>query len=59
LAAVLMASGVLASWPKDPDDFVFGAFQLVGVALVVMVCARWRDAVASPAEDATPAPATK
>lgn len=59
LAAVLMASGVLASWPKDPDDFVFGAFILIGVALVVMVCARWRNDIGSPAEDATPAPATK
>lgn len=45
VAATMMAAGVLASWPKDPDDFVFGAFQLIGVALVVMVCARWRDDV--------------
>ena len=45
VAATMMAAGVLASWPKDPDDLVFGAFQLIGVALIVAVCARWRDDV--------------
>ena len=49
VAATMMAAGVLASWPKDPDDFVFGAFQLIGVALIVAVCARWRDDVSSQA----------
>jgi hypothetical protein len=60
VAAALMASGVLASWPKDPDDLLFGAVQLMGVALVVTICARWRDDVDSSAEHATPAhqPAT-
>ena len=52
VAATMMAAGVLASWPKDPDDFVFGAFQLIGVALIVAVCARWRDDVSSQAEHA-------
>lgn len=56
-AAALTAVGVLSSWPKDPDDFVFGAFQLIGVALVVTVCARWRHDISSSAKHATPAPA--
>ena len=56
VAAALMAAGVLASWPKDPDDFVFGVFQLLGVALVVAVCARWRDDIGTSAEHETPAP---
>jgi len=41
-AAVMMAAGVLASWPKDPDDYVFGSFQLVGSIAVAVICARWR-----------------
>ena len=56
VAALMMAAGVLSSWPKDPDDFVFGAFQLIGVALVVTVCTRWRDDNTSVAEQATPLP---
>ncbi len=57
VAAVLMATGVLAIWPKDPDDFVFGAFQLTGVALVVAICARWRNDIGTAAKHPTPAPA--
>ncbi len=53
VAAALMTLGVLALWPKDPDDFLFGAVQLIGVALVVTVCVRWRDANGSSAEHAT------
>ena len=56
VAAALMAAGVLASWPKDPDDFVFGVFQLLGVALVVAVCAHWRDDIGTSAEHETPEP---
>ena len=58
VAAVMMASGVLVSWPKDPDDYLFGAFQLIGVALVILVCARWRADVGSSTEDVTPTPVT-
>lgn len=47
VAAGLMTLGVLAIWPKDPDDLLFGAAQLIGVAIVVGVCARWRDGVGS------------
>jgi len=57
LAAVLMAAGVLALWPKDPDDLVFGAFQLSGVALVVVICAFWREEIGTAAEHTTPTPA--
>lgn len=56
VAAVLMTIGVLASWPKDPDDLVFGAFQLFGAAVVVAVCADWRDTLGSPADQRAPAP---
>ncbi len=56
VAAALMAAGVLAIWPKDPDDFVFAAFQLVGVALVVAVCARWRHDTVPSTGHTTPAP---
>ncbi len=56
--AALMAGGTLATWPKDPDDLLFGAFQLAGVALVVAICARWRESVssASDQEVSTPVP---
>lgn len=43
VAAVMMVGGVLAIWPKDPDDYVFGAFQVLGSVLVVAISARWRD----------------
>ncbi len=42
IASLLMMAGVLASWPKDPDDLVFGGFQVAGALLVVVICARWR-----------------
>lgn len=42
VAGLMMIGGVLASWPKDPDDVVFGTVQVVGAALVVAICARWR-----------------
>ena len=53
VAAAMMTSGVLASWPKDPDDLVFGAFQLIGVALIVAICARWRANPVTPAGQIT------
>lgn len=53
VGATLLASGVLASWPKDPDDYVFGAFMLGGVAVVVAICARWTDDADSSADTAT------
>jgi len=56
VAAGLMVVGVLVSWPKDPDDFLFGTFQLIGVALVVTVCAHWRDDIGSSAENTAPGP---
>ena len=50
-AAAMMAAGVLASWPKDPDDFVFGTVQLAGVGLIVAVCVAWRtDSGPAPSE---------
>lgn len=42
-AAALLTAGTLFSWPKDPDDLVFGAAQLGAAALVVAICARWRE----------------
>ncbi len=51
LAALMMGGGVLATWPKDPDDFVFGAFQLLGSAIVVLICARWSEESSSLATD--------
>ena len=40
-ASLMMISGVLVSWPKDPDDLIFGALQVAGSALVLAICARW------------------
>ncbi len=55
-AAAMMAAGVLASWPKDPDDYVFGSFQLAGSILVAVICVRWRaDADEAPAPPPSPA----
>ncbi len=42
VAAAMMISGVLSSWPKDPDDLVFGSVQLLGSIVVVAICIRWR-----------------
>lgn len=42
VGAFLLAAGVLASWPKDPDDYVFGAFMVIGAGVVTAICARWR-----------------
>ena len=56
VAEALLTLGVLGHLAQGPDDFLFGAFQLIGVALVVTICARWRDANGSSAEHATPAP---
>ena len=38
-----MALGVLGTWPEDPDDIVFGIFQLVGLTAIVVICRRWHD----------------
>lgn len=43
LAAVLMIGGVLAIWPKDPDDYVFGAFQIAGAVWVLAIVGRWNE----------------
>lgn len=40
-ASLMMMSGVLLSWPKDPDDLIFGAIQLAGAILVLVICIRW------------------
>lgn len=40
-ASLMMISGVLVSWPKDPDDLIFGTLQVAGSALVLAICARW------------------
>lgn len=42
-ASLMMMSGVLVSWPKDPDDLIFGSVQLAGAILVLVMCARWTD----------------
>ena len=41
VVAVLMALGVVGVWPKDADDIVFGIFQLVALAAIVIICHRW------------------
>ncbi|MEM7324768.1 MAG: hypothetical protein AAF531_16895 [Actinomycetota bacterium] len=43
IAGVMMIGGVLFSWPKDPDDFVFGTVQILGAVIVITISARWRD----------------
>ncbi len=42
VGAIMMISGVLASWPKDPDDLVFGTVQIVGSALAIFISVRWK-----------------
>ncbi|MGB5756591.1 MAG: DUF6326 family protein [Acidimicrobiales bacterium] len=42
VAAVVLALGLLGIWPKDADDIVFGLFQLVGLAGIVVICYRWQ-----------------
>ena len=41
IGAAMMISGVLVSWPKDPDDLIFGAVQVAGSAAVLAICLRW------------------
>ncbi len=43
VAAAMMIAGVMASWPKDPDDLVFGAFQVTGAVIITVIAARWKD----------------
>lgn len=43
VGAVFMIGGVLGLWPKDADDYVFGAVQILGAALVLAICHRWTD----------------
>lgn len=43
VVAAVMALGVVVLWPKDADDIVFGTFQLVGLAAIVIICVRWHD----------------
>jgi hypothetical protein len=40
--AIAVSIGLLATWPKDGDDLVFGAFQLAGLAGIALVSLRWR-----------------
>ncbi|MEO0492059.1 MAG: DUF6326 family protein [Actinomycetota bacterium] len=49
-ASVITAAGILAIWPKDADDLVFGVFQLAALAAIGVICHRWTDdTVESPA----------
>ena len=41
IGSVMMISGVLVSWPKDPDDLIFGTVQLAGAVAVMAICVRW------------------
>lgn len=42
LAAVTVtALGIVAIWPKDGDDFVFGSFQLAALAAIAVTGHRW------------------
>lgn len=43
IVAALMVLGVLGFWPKDGDDYIFGAFQLAALALIGVICHRWVD----------------
>jgi len=49
IGSVMMISGVLVSWPKDPDDLIFGAVQLAGSVAVMAICLRWTDSRANSA----------
>ncbi|MEL6985342.1 MAG: hypothetical protein AAFO29_23115 [Actinomycetota bacterium] len=40
-ASLMMMSGVLLSWPKDPDDLIFGSVQLAGAVIALAICVRW------------------
>ncbi len=42
-AAVVTAAGIVAIWPKDGDDLVFGAFQLAALGAIALICHRWAD----------------
>ena len=41
VAAALTAIGILAIWPKDGDDLVFGVFQLAALTAIGAICHRW------------------
>ena len=41
IGSAMMISGVLVSWPKDPDDLIFGTVQLAGAVAVMAICLRW------------------
>ncbi|MEL6892525.1 MAG: hypothetical protein AAFP84_13060 [Actinomycetota bacterium] len=41
IGAAMMIAGVAVSWPKDPDDLIFGALQVAGSALIIVTCLRW------------------
>ena len=41
IGSLMMISGVLVSWPKDPDDLIFGTVQLAGAVAVMAICVRW------------------
>ena len=67
VTAIAVAAGLLGLWPKDADDIVFGAFQLVGLAAIIVLSLRWpiRDAdanasreVLQPPHDPTAHPGT-
>ena len=54
VAAVAMSGGVLASWPKDADDLLFGTVQLAAAALIVAVCVAWRESTDPAVEHLAP-----
>ena len=53
IGAVMMSSGILVTWPKDPDDLIFGALMLAGALAVLVISVRWSD---RPAVDSTEIP---
>ncbi len=50
IGAAMMIAGVLVSWPKDPDDLIFGALQVAGSALIIVTCLRWTTGHSTPAD---------
>ena len=42
VVAVVMSAGLLGTWPKDGDDLIFGAFQLLGLLAIIVIGIRGR-----------------
>lgn len=47
ISAAVTALGILAIWPKDGDDLVFGVFQLAALVAIGVICHRWADVPAA------------